>query len=82
MVEQSTPNALVWVRFLHRPQNMIDNRVLAMRSGDMHVRRGFRWNAFEKEILEKMQKGQVMFVDIVEGVELFVNIYFGLLARS
>lgn len=57
--------------------------VLQLRPGMMHLRHGIRWNAFNKEMEEKNRIGvSIKSIDVIEAVELFLNIYFGLLVRE
>lgn len=60
----------------------IDNRVIPLRSGSMHVRHGIRWNYFYDEMILKIHhRKKIESVDLIEGISLFLNIYFGLLVR-
>ncbi len=48
----------------------------------MHIRHGERWNCFREELIPKVYTKCVQFVDIIESINLFINIYFGLLVRD
>ena len=60
----------------------IDSRIIVLIPDSMHVRHGKRWNFFQKELIPKIQSKSVRFVDIIEAINLFLNIYFGFLVRD